>query len=267
MNKVSELDPWRVICSELFNFSGFEIPEIIDKTGLVVDWALTDKQDYSHNTRKNAYRPRINKAYESLNKENRLRVAHITASELANRGKADVLTSNLEKIGWSLREGQLVPATADVSELFFPVGTQHDAYSEIKRLLQKATKSLSIIDPYVDSSLFKVLGTISTGSIEIKLLTYSMPSDFSHEAQIFLAQHTNIELQVKKSKEFHDRFVILDDNECWHVGASIKDAGIRAFMLNQVLDEENRNALISQLRNTWSAAMNKCGFTRSPSSL
>jgi hypothetical protein len=165
------------------------------------------------------------------------------------------LTSNLEKIGWSFRDGQLVPATADVSELFFPVGTQHDAYSKIKGLLQEATKSLSIIDPWVDSSLFKVLGTISTESIAIKLLTSSMPSDFSHEAKIFLAQHKNIKLQVKKSKQFHDRFIILDDTECWHVGASIKDAGIRAFMLNQVLDEENRKALISQLKNSWSAGV------------
>lgn len=82
-----------------------------------------------------------------------------------------------------------------------------------------------------------------------------MPSDFSHEAKIFLAQNKNIKIQVKKSKQFHDRFIILDDTECWHVAASIKDAGIRAFMLNQVLDEENRKALISQLKNSWSAGV------------
>ena len=77
-------------------------------------------------------------------------------------------------------------------------------YSEIKKLLQKVINSLSVIDPYVDGSLFKILGTISTSPIAIKLLTYSMPSDFTHEARTFLSQYPNIRLQVKKSKEFHD---------------------------------------------------------------
>ena len=94
MKKTSELDPWRVICSELFKLSGYEIPEIIDKTGLVVDWSLTDRQNYSHATRKNEYRPRINNAYESLSEQRRLRVSHITVSELANRGKAGELTGD-----------------------------------------------------------------------------------------------------------------------------------------------------------------------------
>lgn len=256
MKKTSELDPWRVICSELFKLSGYEIPEIIDKTGLVVDWSLTDRQNYSHATRKNEYRPRINNAYESLSEQRRLRVSHITVSELANRGKAGELTTNLEKIGWSLHDGQLVPATADMSELFFPVGTQHDAYVEIKRLFQKATTSLDIIDPYVDSSFFTVIGTISEKPLTIKLLTHNMPSDFSHEKSKFLVQHKQLTLEVKKSREFHDRFIILDEKECWHLGASIKDAGIRAFMVHQIQDFENQMALINQVKTTW----DKAGF-------
>jgi hypothetical protein len=130
------------------------------------------------------------------------------------------LALNLKSIGWGMENGQLVPATADVSELFFPVGTQHDAYTEIKKLLQKANTSLDIVDPYVDSSLFKVLGTISMNSLKIKLLTHKMPSDFSHEKSRFLLQHNQLNLEVRKSKEFHDRFIILDKTECWHLGAS-----------------------------------------------
>lgn len=219
-----------------------------------MDWSLNEGQDYSHSYRKAAYRPRINTAYEVLGDEDRLRVAYIVGSELVGRGKGDELNAGLQNIGWRLDDGSLAPATAEVSELFFPVGTQHDAYVEMRRILQKAIKSITIVDPYVDSSLFTILGTISSSSISVELLTYNVPSDFAHEAHTFLSQHTNIELSVRKSKEFHDRFIILDGGDCWHVGASIKDAGMRAFMLSKVEDTGNRTALIEQVNNTWRAA-------------
>jgi len=254
MIKKSDLDPWRVISHELFNFPHYDIPQIMNKTGLKVNWALTQNEDVSANTRKKAFRPRIDNAYDKLSKDDKLKVAYVAASELANRGKAGELTTNLEKIGWSLLEGQLVPATADMSELFFPVGTQHDAYVEIKKLFQKATTCLDIIDPYVDSSFFTVLGTNSGKPLTVKLLTHNMPSDFSYEKNKFLLQHKQLTLEVRKSKEFHDRFIILDENECWHLGASIKDAGIRAFMVHQIQDFENQMALINQVKKTWGNA-------------
>ncbi len=66
--------------------------------------------------------------------------------------------------------------------------------------------------------------------------------------------HAGLPKGHRRSKEFHDRFVIIDDDECWHVGCSIKDAGNRAFMLSKMEDRENRNALIDQLKNSWSVA-------------
>lgn len=138
MPNTPELDPWRVICNELFNLSHYEIPHIIDKTGLVVNWHLAQPEDVSENTRKKTYRPRINAAYDALNKNAKLRVAHITSYELNKYGRAEALGVNLKSIGWSMKNGQLVPATADVSELFFPDGTQHDAYIENKKTAPKS---------------------------------------------------------------------------------------------------------------------------------
>jgi len=63
-------------------------------------------------------------------------------------------------------------------------------------------------------------------------ITYDVPIAFAQEARKFLTQHANFTLEARRSKEFHDRFVILDDNECWHIGCSIKDAGNGAFMLS-----------------------------------
>ncbi len=251
----SELDPWRIVCANLFELSSYDIPAVIEKTGLVVDWSLNDRQNYMDKYRKAEYRPRINSAYDKLDEANRLRAVSIATAEIVARGKGEELNSDLQKIGWHIDErGQLTPSSAELSELFFPVGKQHDAYVELRRILQKTTVSLAIIDPYVDSSLFAVLKTVAGASIAVELLTSKMSPDFLHEARQFLSQYSNIQLSIRKSREFHDRFIIIDSKECWHVGASIKDAGLRVFMLSEVEDGGNRAALLAQLGSSWSAA-------------
>lgn len=250
----SELDPWQVILGHLFELDSFNIPKIIEKTGMVIDWSLTEREDYSNKYRIAVYRPRINSAYSLLSEQDRLRVAYIIASELYKGGRAEAINANLGKIGWRIEKGLLTPIRADVKELFFPKDTQHDAYVEIRKLFQKAQRSISVVDPYLDSSVLIALGTISTSSLKIRLLTHKIPTDFLQEAHKFRAQHTNFTLEVRRSKEFHDRFIKLDNDECWHVGCSIKDAGSKAFMLSKIEDKENRDALVSQLRNSWSTA-------------
>lgn len=247
----SELDPWQVILGHLFELDSYYIPKIIEKTGMVVNWSLTEREDYSHKYRKAAYRPRINSAYNLLSAQDQLRVAYIVASELPS---SDALNTNLYTIGWKIEEDHLTPDRADVKELFFPKGTQHDAYVEIRKLFQKAEASITIVDPYLDSSVFIMIGTTASSSLKIRLLTYKIPSDFDQEARKFLAQHINFTLEARRSKEFHDRFVMIDDDECWHVDCSIKDAGNKAFMLSKIEDHANRNVLITQVNKSWSIA-------------
>lgn len=250
----SELDPWQVILGHLFESDSYYIPQIIEKTGMMVDWSLTKQENYSHKYRKAAYRPRINSAYNSLSEQDRLRVAYIVASELSKGERAEIINANLEKIGWRIEGGRLTPIRTDVKELFFPKDTHHDAYVEIRKLFQKARGSITVVDPYLDSSILVVLGTIPTSSLKVQLLTHKIPSDFPQEAHKFHDQHTNFMLEARRSKEFHDRFIILDNDECWHVGCSIKDAGSKAFMLSKIEDQENRDALVNQLKKSWSTA-------------
>ena len=116
----TQLDPWRVILACLFELDSHEIPAIIDIAGLAVDWTLTVREDYSHNYRKRAYRPRIVSAYDALDEEDRLRVAFIVSEELAHRDLADKLNANLRRVGWRIDGDSLCPATESVRELFFP---------------------------------------------------------------------------------------------------------------------------------------------------
>src|SRR6266851_4804009 len=68
----------------------------------------------------------------------------------------------------------------------------------------------SYIDPYMDTSIFQVLGTLSSAVLAVKLLTSKIPVDFGLEAQKFVKQHSGFSIEARRTKDFHDRFIILD---------------------------------------------------------
>jgi hypothetical protein len=251
-----DLDPWRVIRSFLSRLRSYDVPDVLDRTGLSVDWSLTKRQDHSHAMRWAAYRPRIDAAYQALARaDERLRVAFILAHELAERGLRDELSAALKEIGWELRGNTLAPVGSTVTELFFPEQSQHDAYVEIRNLLGLATSSITIIDPYLDESILTLLsGCVKHGITSVRALTSNYPADLSLELQKWQAQHPTISIEIRTTKIFHDRFVIIDEKQCWHLGASIKDAGSKVFMINQIEDAENRAALVARQEATWTSA-------------
>ncbi len=252
--KPSELNPWPLVRSFLLRLSSYEVPEIMDRAGLIVDWILTEKENYSHKTRIAAYRCRIDAAYQSLsNNDNRLRVAYIVTRELANRGSTSELNDALREIGWELRDDKLVPSSSQVRELFLPDQSHHDAYVEIRAILQKAKNRIVIVDPYIDQSILTLLSTCAKPGMSIRILTSKPPTDFALEANRWISQHRGSLLEVRTTKEFHDRFVLLDENACWHIGCSIKDAGSKAFMLSELEDHDNRMALLAQVEKSWAA--------------
>lgn len=251
----STLQPWPVIRGVLLEqLSSYEVPKVIDRAGLSVDWTLSEKQNYSDKMRINAYRPRIDSAYAELTEEDGIRVAYVLADELATRGLGEKLDAALRAIGWRIDNGKLAPDAEPVRELFFPKQSQHDAYVEIRCILQTATKLITIIDPYIDQTILTLLASSLQPEMTIRLLTSKVPIDFSLEANAWREQHSGVTLDVRKTREFHDRFIVLDDIACWHVGASIKDAGSKAFMLSNIEDEENRSALLFHLQASWKAA-------------
>jgi len=251
----NKLDPWRVILACLFEIDSYDIPGTIDASGMTVDWSLAERENYSDKYRKSAYRPRINRAYEALSGDDRLRVVFIVSDELARRGLADKLNSDLQQIGWRIDSGTLSPATATVRELFFPQDTQHDAYVRIKEIVRRTTRSLRIIDPYVDGTVFTILSDVQR-ALTVELLAAKLPADFAYETEKFRQQHAQMQVEVRRSRDFHDRFIVVDETECWHIGCSIKDAGNRAFMLSRIEDPKNAQALLGSLKTTWASA--KC---------
>ena len=139
-NEISQLNPWRVICGSSFELDSYFIPEIIDKTGLAVDWSLSERENYSHKYRKDAYRPRINAAYNGVSDEGKLRLAFCVAHELTKRIESEKINNALKTIGWKIENEKLFPEKREIRELFLPANSEHDAYKEIRGIIQKYTK-------------------------------------------------------------------------------------------------------------------------------
>lgn len=251
--RTSELHPWRVLRSVVLELNSYEVPKVIDRAGIAVDWTLTAQKDYSDRMRIAAYRPRIDAALDELNDEASLRAAFVVTEELVKRGHAEHLASALRAIGWRLDEGRLLPDSTEVKELFFPKLSQHDAYFEIRAVLQMSTKSITVVDPYVDPSVLKLLGSALQPGMLVKILTAKFPPDFNNEMKVWRAQYAAVTLEVHTTRDFHDRFIVLDDSICWHIGCSIKDAGNKAFMFSKMEDEGNRAALLKQIAESWAS--------------
>ena len=54
-------------------------------------------------------------------------------------------------------------------------------------------------------------------------------------------------LTVKISKDFHDRFLIIDRRDVYHIGASIKDAGKKSFGITKLEVEELTKSLLDKV--------------------
>ena len=123
----------------------------------------------------------------------------------------------------------------NIKQKIFFEGQIYDAYSLIIDIIKKANKKILIIDNYIDDTVLKML-TKKNNNVEVVILT----SDKSNIQQIDI-QKFNKEypiLKVAKTNKFHDRFIIIDNEEMYHLGASIKDLGKKCFGINKIEDVE-----------------------------
>jgi len=110
-------------------------------------------------------------------------------------------------------------------------GQIYDAFSVIVELIQKADTSIVLIDNYVDVN---TLNLLSKKKDNVAVIIYTQKNKMLTQADIstFNAQYPS--LDVKYTKMFHDRFLILDDTIGYHVGASLKDAGKKCFAISPI---------------------------------
>jgi hypothetical protein len=118
-----------------------------------------------------------------------------------------------------------------------------DAYVLISRIICSAKKSIVLIDNYVDESVLVHLSK-RKDKVAVTLLTKTLSKQLQLDVQKANAQYPPI--QVKLFTQSHDRFLILDQTEIYHLGASLKDLGKKWFAFSK-LDQRSVPNLLASL--------------------
>jgi hypothetical protein len=251
-------DPWGPIAGFLRERNESDLLfAVIDYTGVTINWPYNAA---THKERIRDALPLIHAAYRGLPDEQKGVFAQIVAKNLMrnrsiDQASKDQLRSNLNDIGWNVTDdGILETQDALLSEKFFPFGTQFDAYQTIKSILGRATNSLYIVDGFVGGVLFQTLASINIVPY-IRVITGTrLTPDFYYEARLFRTQYSHVSLELRIANDFHDRFVVVDQREYYHIGASIKDAGKKAFLISRLEDEPVVKLLQQHIDATWNRA-------------
>lgn len=121
----------------------------------------------------------------------------------------------------------------EVDQHIFFDGQIYDAFSLLVSLIEKAEKSIVLIDNYVDVGTLNILAKKREG-VTVTVYTVRRTRLVTQDIDNFNAQYPT--LKVNYTGVFHDRFLIIDETVAYHIGASIKDAGKKCFGINLIED-------------------------------
>ena len=121
----------------------------------------------------------------------------------------------------------------NIKQKIFFQGQIYDAYSLIIDIIKKAHNKILIIDNYIDDSVLKML-TKKKDNVEVVIFTSNHSNIQNIDIKKFNKEYPT--LKVAKTNKFHDRFIVLDNTEMYHLGASIKDLGKKCFGINKIED-------------------------------
>ncbi|MFV0580635.1 MAG: virulence RhuM family protein [Parabacteroides gordonii] len=121
-------------------------------------------------------------------------------------------------------------ALPPVEGIFFD-GQLFDAYKFATDLIKSARKSIVLIDNYVDES---VLMLLTKRNVHVTAVIYT--AQISKQLALDLQRH-NAQYEpvvIKQFRQSHDRFLLIDNKDIYHIGASLKDLGKKWFAFSKL---------------------------------
>jgi len=129
------------------------------------------------------------------------------------------------------------------NEGIFYDGQIFDAYKFVAEIVKSATKSIVLIDNYIDETVL-VLFAKRSEDVNVQIYTSELTEQLKLDLKRYNAQYPKVE--VRMFKKSHDRFLIIDGKTVYHIGASLKDLGKKWFAFSKI--EINATELIDKLK-------------------
>lgn len=113
--------------------------------------------------------------------------------------------------------------------IFFE-GQIFDAHKLVSDIIRSAENSIILIDNYIDDSVLTLLGKRNK-NVQAIIFTRGVSRQLSLDIEKHNAQYPLIE--IKELRQYHDRFLIIDNKDVYHFGASLKDLGRKCFAFSK----------------------------------
>lgn len=146
---------------------------------------------------------------------------------------------NFEKIFKALEHTNPIPTQG----VFFD-GQIFDAYALTSRIIRSAKKSIVLIDNYVDENTLLHL-TKKKKDIQVMIFTKNISKRLLLDVKKANQQYGGF--IIKPFDKSHDRFLIIDDEEIYHLGASLKDLGKKWFVYTK-MDKGSVESILNKIK-------------------
>ena len=135
------------------------------------------------------------------------------------------VAQHTEKIDFFVRT-----ALPPVEGIFYN-GQIFDAYKFATDLVKSARRSIVLIDNYVDETVLLMLSKRSVG-VSATIYTQRITQQLQLDLDRHNSQYTPID--IRTYRDSHDRFLIVDETDVYHIGASLKDLGKKMFAFSKL---------------------------------
>ena len=139
--------------------------------------------------------------------------------EIKNDTKVDAILNAIEEKG-----------TPQKQHIFYD-GQIFDAYLFVSDIIKSAKSSIKLIDNYIDESTL-VLFTKRDKKVDMKIYTKTISKQLKLDLEKHNAQYPKIDIEIFDLS--HDRFLIIDEKDIYHFGASLKDLGKKWFAVSKM---------------------------------
>jgi hypothetical protein len=126
---------------------------------------------------------------------------------------------------------QLLNTNLPLQQGIFFDGQLFDAYVFVSDLVKSAQKTIVLIDNYVDETVLVLLSKRKP-NVKATVYTEKITPQFQQDINKYNAQYEPVSVVIEKKS--HDRFLIIDETQVYHIGASIKDLGKRWFAFSKL---------------------------------
>ena len=175
------------------------------------------------------YRANSSKAIEFRRLATKVLKSYINDGYVINTHKiTEQRLSSLEN-DMSFIKSQIKNNTLEIKQGIFFNGQIFDAYIFVNDLIKSAKDEIILFDNYIDETVLTLLS--KNPNINITLYTQNISKQLNLDIQKYNSQFIN--LTVNQLKNFHDRFLIIDD-AVYHIGASMKDLGNKVFAFSKL---------------------------------